>query len=115
MNEKSNLNGHHLSLILEKQYFLRFIGGDKFIVTPEQDSYFIVTNSQTQPPVLNFISYLRTIHNCELLLLLLPVIDELKTSFYWHNQQQQKFGLYCIIVVLHTGSFCLTMQKLSCS
>lgn len=45
MNEKCNLNGHHLSLILEKQYFLHFIGGDKFIVTPEQDSYFILQDS----------------------------------------------------------------------
>lgn len=89
MNEKSNLNGHHLSLILEKQYFLHFIGGDKFIVTSEQDSYFIVKNSQNQPPVLNFISYQRAIHNSELFLLLLPVIDGLKTSFYWYNQQQQ--------------------------
>jgi len=89
MNEKSNLNGHHLSLILEKQYFLHFIGGDKFIVTPEQDSYFIVKNNQNQPPVLSFISYQSTIHNCELFLLLLPVIDWLKTSFYWYNRQQQ--------------------------
>lgn len=63
MNEKSNLNGHHLSLILEKQYFLLFIGADKFIVTPEQDSYFILkdnflclAHSQTQHSVLNFIS-----------------------------------------------------------
>lgn len=45
MNEKSNLNGHHLSLILEKQYFLHFIGAEKFIVTPEQDSYFIIKDS----------------------------------------------------------------------
>lgn len=55
MKEKSNLNGRHLSLILEKQYFLHFIGTDKFIVTPEQDSNFILkdsflclANSQTQ-------------------------------------------------------------------
>lgn len=45
MNEKSNLNVHHLTLILEKQYFLHFIEGDKFIVTPEQDSYFILQDS----------------------------------------------------------------------
>lgn len=45
MNEKSNLNGHNLSLILEKQYFLHFIWGDKFIVAPEQDSYFILQDS----------------------------------------------------------------------
>lgn len=45
MNEKSNLNVHHLTLILEKQHFLHFIEGDKFIVTPEQDSYFILQDS----------------------------------------------------------------------
>lgn len=94
MNEKSNLNGHHLLLILEKQYFLHFIGGDKFIVTPEQDSYFILqdsffclTNSQNYPSVLNFISWQWITQNGELFLLLLPIIDGLKTSFYWHNQQ----------------------------
>lgn len=64
MNEISNLSRHHLLLILEKQYFLHFIGGDKFIVTPEQDSYFILQdsffsliNSQNYPSFLNFISW----------------------------------------------------------
>lgn len=45
MKENPDLNGHHLSLLLEKQYLMHFIEGDKFIVTPKQDSHFILQDS----------------------------------------------------------------------